>query len=321
MDSAPFDDIRALLGRCPPPHDEAADELLARITASGALSPSGEAAELAAWLARWSGRPEPDIRKPLVAIFAASHGIAAHGVSLRSAADIADMVQRCQTGTGAINRLCTQFDLGLKVFDLALDMPTADFTVGPALDERHCAATMAFGMEALAEGADLLCLGAFGAGGATASAAILCAIHGGQASEWVAATNPGIDARRHAAVQAALTVHGAHLGDPLQVLARLGGREFAALAGAVVAARFQSVPVLLDGPAALTAALALHRASPGAAAHCRLAAPAQTAKLQEVAAEAGLTPILARSFGSLAQEPLDGATGMAVVKAAGSLAG
>jgi nicotinate-nucleotide--dimethylbenzimidazole phosphoribosyltransferase len=59
-------------------------------------------------------------------------------------------------------------------------------------------------------------------------------------------------------------------GDPLQLLRQLGGRETAAIAGAIVAAGSQRTPVLLDGPSAAAAAGVLHAISPAAIAHCRL---------------------------------------------------
>ena len=60
------------------------------------------------------------------------------------------------SGGAAINQICKTFDISLKVYELALEQPTGDITQEAALDERACAATMAFGMEALASKPDLL---------------------------------------------------------------------------------------------------------------------------------------------------------------------
>src|SRR5262249_11988855 len=75
-------------------------------------------------------------------------------------------------------QICLAYDLGLKVYDLALDHPTGDITREPALDERSCAATIPFGMEAIAGGVDLLCIGEMGLGNTTIAAAILPALFG-----------------------------------------------------------------------------------------------------------------------------------------------
>jgi hypothetical protein len=62
------------------------------------------------------------------------------------------MVANFARGGAAINQICLAYDLGLKVLDLALEVPTGDITTGPAMDETDCARTIAFGMEAVAGG-------------------------------------------------------------------------------------------------------------------------------------------------------------------------
>ncbi len=54
-------------------------------------------------------------------------------------------------------------------------------------------------------------------------------------------------ARKVETVRAAIAFHGHALSDPLEVLRRVGGREIAAMAGAILAARHERVPVILDG--------------------------------------------------------------------------
>ena len=66
------------------------------------------------------------------------------------------MLENFAAGGAAINQICAAYGLGFKVFDLALDMPTGDITEADAMDEKACVATMAFGMEAIAGGTDLL---------------------------------------------------------------------------------------------------------------------------------------------------------------------
>ena len=89
------------------------------------------------------------------------------------------MVAASAAGGAAINQVCKTFDLGLRVFELALDHPIGDIAREPALDEKACAATMAFGMEALAARPDLLCLGEIGVGGDILASAIFRALYGG----------------------------------------------------------------------------------------------------------------------------------------------
>ena len=87
------------------------------------------------------------------------------------------MVANFTAGGAAINQICKTFDISLKVYELALEKPTGDITREPALDEKACAATMAFGMEALASEPDLLVLGEMGIGNTTPAAAIYHALY------------------------------------------------------------------------------------------------------------------------------------------------
>src|SRR5436309_6192576 len=258
---SPFDDIRALLRNMPAVDDEAltnAREREAQLTKpAGAL---GRLEEIAEFLAAWQGGA-PHVDAPLVAVFAGNHGVVAQGVSPFPASVTEAMVANFQSGGAAINQICKTFDISLKVYELALSQPTGDITRTAAMDERSCAATMAFGMEALASAPDLLCLGEMGIGNTTVAAAIYCALFGGEPEDWVG-RGTGVDdaglKRKAAAVRAALETHQGHLDDPLEVLRRLGGREIAAMAGAILGARHQRVPVVLDGFVVCAAAAVLH---------------------------------------------------------------
>ena len=95
------------------------------------------------------------------------------------------MLENFRAGGAAVNQICATYGIGLKVFELALDIPTADITEAPALDEAACAATIAFGMEAIAGDVDVLCLGEMGIGNTTVAAAIYAALYGGAAADWV----------------------------------------------------------------------------------------------------------------------------------------
>jgi nicotinate-nucleotide--dimethylbenzimidazole phosphoribosyltransferase len=253
------------------------------------------------------------ILRPLLAIFAGSHGVAERRVSPLPAGTTAEQVERCSSGAAPVCQLCSTYDLGLKVFDLALDVPTGDITVEPALDERGAAATMAFGMETIAGGTDLLCLSDFGVGNSTVAAAVCAALFGGRGADWVAA-EPGADssmtARKAGMVDAALAVHGGNLADPLEVLRRLGGREFAAIAGAIIAARSERIPVVLDGYVAVAAAAILHAMNPDAIGHCLIAGLSGGDGQAKAAVRLGMRPLLDLDIGE---------SGVAAVLAAGLL--
>jgi nicotinate-nucleotide--dimethylbenzimidazole phosphoribosyltransferase len=313
----PFDDFRQLLRDLPGP-DTAA--LVAARERDGQLTKPpgalGRLEEIAFWLAAWTGRP-PAVTRPLVAIFAGNHGVTKQGITPYPSSVTAQMVENFAAGGAAINQICVTHDLGLKVFDLALDYPTADITEEAALSERDCAATMAFGMEAVAGGTDLLCIGEMGIGNTTIAAAINLALYGGTAEEWV---GPGtgsegdVLARKIAAVKKAVDLHRAHLSDPLEVLRRLGGREIAAMAGAILAARMQKIPVILDGYVATAAGAVLRAANPAALDHCLIGhvsgEPAHLKSIEKL----GKTPLLA--LGMRLGEGTGAALAAGIVKAA-----
>lgn len=314
----PFDDIRTLVATLPGPDDTARAAAMARetelIKPRGAL---GRLESLVAHLAAWQGKARPAINRPVVAIFAASHGVVAKGVSAYPAEVNKAMLASFSAGFAAINQLCKTNDLGLKVFDLAIDLPTADITETAAMEEAACAATIGFGMEAIANGTDLLCLGEMGIGNTTPAAAIYAALYGGNPAGWVG-RGTGVDdaghARKVAAVEQALATHAGHLADPLEVLRRLGGREIAAMAGAILAARIEKVPVILDGYVVTAAAAVLHAMRPDAIDHCLAGHVSAEGAHREVLQRLGLSPIL--DLGMRLGEGSGAALAAGIVKAA-----
>ena len=268
----PFDDIRNLFPQMPEAATPMAEEVQAReaqlTKPAGAL---GRLEQCVEFLAAWQGKSKPTILRPMVAVFAANHGVVAQGVSAYPPEVTRAMLENFAAGGAAINQICATYDIGLKVFELALDYPTNDITQEPAFDEAACAATFAFGMEAIAGGTDLLCLGEMGIGNTTIAAAIYHALYGGRAEDWVG-RGTGVDdatlIRKVDAVKRAVALNAGHLSDPLEVLRRLGGREIAAIAGAIMAARMERIPVVLDGYVVTAAAAILHAIDDRALDHC-----------------------------------------------------
>ena len=253
----------------------------------------GRLEDLVAWLAGWQGLERPRLERVEVLVFAGNHGIAARGVSAYPPAVTAEMVRNFERGGAAINQLAGIAGAGLRVVPLALDWPTADFSQQPAMTDDECAAAFTAGFEAVAP-ADLLALGEMGIGNTTSAAALLAALFGG-GRIWVG-PGTGLDplGQRHKGdlVEAALSRHQDHLGEPFEVLRRLGGREVAALVGAIFGARCQRVPLLLDGFVAGAAAAVARALHPDALAHVqaghRSAEPGHRRVLEELA----LVPLL-----------------------------
>jgi nicotinate-nucleotide--dimethylbenzimidazole phosphoribosyltransferase len=229
----------------------------------------GRLENLAIWMAGWQGTDRPHADRPQIAIFAGNHGVAARGVSAFPAEVTAQMVANFAHGGAAINQLARTFGARLDVHALDLDRPTADFTESAAMSEADGVEALRKGYEAVDPAADLFVAGEMGIGNTTVAAALAAALFGG--SGW-AGRGTGVDdaglARKEAAVAAGLARHKDALGDPLRVLCCLGGREIAAMAGAIAAARLHRIPVILDGFIACAAAAVLAKAAPGALDHC-----------------------------------------------------
>lgn len=254
----PFDDIRALVHELPEVDDKAASRFAAQ---SGPAA--DRATETGRWMAGWQANGKPTVRRPVVALFAASHSVTTVLDQEMQVSQVAQLVADVQARSGRVARACERAELGLKVFELALELPVEDFSKTATMQETDCAATIAYGMEATADGCDLLVVRGMAAGGQTSTTAMTAALLGKETS---------INEFRNPAeiefVDRALATHKSHLQSPLELLRRLGGRESAAVAGAIVAARLQRVPVILDGSQAVCVALVLQGLRPGMAEHC-----------------------------------------------------
>jgi nicotinate-nucleotide--dimethylbenzimidazole phosphoribosyltransferase len=255
----------------------------------------GRLEEIVAWLAHWQRRSPPRLDRVEVLVFAGNHGVTAQGVSAYPSEVTAQMVANFAAGGAAINQLARLAGAALKVIPLALDQPTADFTLAAAMDERAFLDAVCAGHAAVSREADLVCLGEMGIGNTTAAAAIAAALFGGGGARW-AGRGTGVDnrglARKRAAIDTALAKHQGALGDPLKIAAALGGRELAAILGAAFCARAQNIPMLLDGFVCTAAVAPLTRLRADALAHACAAHVSAEAGHAMLLEELGLTPLL-----------------------------
>ena len=317
-DIATLDDLRALTEHLPEPSRDAAAEaeaLQARLTKPpGSL---GRLEDLAVWHAGWRGDARARVTAPLVAVFAGNHGVAARRVSAFPVEVTAQMVANFEAGGAAINQICRSVGARLSVHPIALDRPTADLASGPAMTEAETVEALRVGMAAFDPRADLFVVGEMGIGNTTAAAALCLALFGGRAQDWIGrgtgVDDEGLRAKARA-VELGIAANPAAADDPLLALAALGGREIAAMAGAVLAARLARVPVVLDGFIATAAAAVLEAVRPGALAHCAAGHRSAEAAHGAVLDRLGLDPIL--SLGMKLGEGTGAALAIAVVRAA-----
>jgi len=291
-----MDDIRGVLDTLPGP--DVAARAAAREREPTLTKPPGALGrleDLAEWLAAWQGRHPPGMATVRARLFAGNHGVVAQGVSAYPAEVTAQMVANFEAGGAAVNQLCQTMGVELAVDALALERPTGDITVGPAMDESQFMDAFRFGFGSVPDGTDLLALGEMGIGNTTSAAAICHQLHGGRAADW---TGPGTGVAGSAleakikAVERAVRDNGTEAMDPLDALRRLGGRELAAIAGAVLGARLRRVPVLLDGFVCLAAAAPLAAQAPGTLDHCQAAHVSAEPGHRRLLDALGMTPLL-----------------------------
>ncbi len=267
-----LDDVRGLLDDLPPPDETAANQ--AKLREPELTKPPGSLARLediSVWLSSWQGKHPPTADKTAILVFAASHGVAQQGVSAFPAEVTAQMVANFEAGGAAINQLCRVQGADLSVTDVGVDTPTGDFSQVPAMSDEECAMAVAQGMAAVNKDWDVIGVGEMGIGNTTATAAISHALFEGEAGDWV---GPGTGVVKNAlgkkvqVVADSVALHRSAMIDGLEVLRLVGGRELAAMAGAILAARLKRIPVVLDGYVCGAAAAVLESCRPGALDHC-----------------------------------------------------
>jgi len=292
-----LDDLRAQLakaGDC----DEAAAAAAASRNGQLTKPPGalGRLEDLAIWYGSWRGTDRPEIRSPQVIVFAGNHGVTAQGVSAFPPEVTAQMVLNFEHGGAAINQLAKLAGARMDVHALDLDNPVKDFTQEAAMSEAELLAALQVGWNAVDPEADLLVVGEMGIGNTTPAAALAHALFGGEAADWTG-RGTGVDdaglANKSRVVAEGIALHKAQIRDGLDALGRLGGREIAAMAGAIAAARVLGIPVILDGFICCAAAACLQQTQASALDHAvaghQSAESAHPALLQKL----GKEPLLA----------------------------
>jgi len=224
----------------------------------------GRLEELARSFGLIRGSTDLVLQKRAIFTFAADHGISRAGVSAYPPEVTGQMVFNFIRGGAAINVLCRHYGIQNVVVDVGVDYDfpelsglvsrklgrgTDNFLEGPSMTLEQAIRSVEAGMD-LAQGYDLLGTGDMGIGNTTSSAAI-CAIFTGLPVEEVVGRGTGVDdARlRHKTnvIRDALVRHKPDAGNPLDVLAKVGGFEIGAIAGLILGAASRRIAVVVDG--------------------------------------------------------------------------
>jgi nicotinate-nucleotide--dimethylbenzimidazole phosphoribosyltransferase len=270
--------------------------------------------DLSVQVAGMTGTCPPAIPAPaVVTVFAADNGVHAQKVSPWPQEVTAAMLANFATGGAAVNAFAANNRVDVRVVDVGVATPvdeldivhakiragTRDLSQTPALTEDEARAAIAVGFDLadalVNDGYRCLLTGDMGIANTTASAALIATFTGSTA-DVVTGRGTGIDdatlAHKTAIVQAALTLHDVPASEPLKALQAYGGLEHAALAGYILGAAANRVPVILDGVIAGAAALVAQAFHPNAIDYCiaghRSAEPGHAVALKKL----GLQPLV-----------------------------
>lgn len=276
----------------------------------------GRLETLSILLAGITGRPAPVFANKVVAVMAADHGVTAEGVSAYPAEVTPGMVANFAAAGAAINAIARHVGARVIVTDVGVNadisalagvrhrkirMGTANMAQGPAMMPDEAVRALESGIEVVDEVAgaasEELCMfatGEMGIGNTTAASAVIAALTGRPVAEVTGrGTGITVDALPHkiAVIERALEVNRPDPGDPVDVLAKVGGLEIAALTGVILGAAARRCPVVMDGFISSAGALAAVRLCPAARPYILPSHVSVEAGHKVVLDELGLVPL------------------------------
>lgn len=278
----PFNDLMTLMPQLPSGDAESGLAFRRRISKKAIGGAGGGLVDHLVWLAEWQGKSEPSLAESHICVLASAYKGGMESESLKSYIDLASK------GQALVNHLCKPHGLGLRVLEMAVEMPHHAGLDDATWSEAEVMGAVAFGMEATASEGDMLGLGDLAYGNESYAIAILSMLTGMETGLFAAEAGLRKAAGK---AQQLINRYGSLKDDPLALLRALGGREMAGSVGAIIAARSRRLPVILDGWAASAAAAILYALDPSALDHCKLAAPLNDAH-QRVMGKIGLRPVV-----------------------------
>ena len=229
----------------------------------------GRLEEISIRLAGIQRKAIPSVKDKAVIVMAGDHGVVAEKVGNWPQEVTAQMVANFLHGGAGINVLARQagarvvvVDMGVasvlpsnpKLLNRKVGPGTNNIAAGPAMTETQAIQSLETGIELINDeiknGLDIVGTGDMGIGNTTPSAAICAAMTGRPAAQ-VTGRGTGLSdeqlAHKTAVVQKALDVNRPDRSNPLGVLAGVGGFEIGGLAGVMLGAAANRVPVVIDG--------------------------------------------------------------------------
>lgn len=254
----PFNDIRSLINNMPDidlsysqNHDSQARSISDNVDNLGILN------ELSRKISILQNRYPPMVLKPEIAVFVSTQSVE-NALDKHHKEKILSIIEDLKSGKHLVNQACNVSGCALKTYDLNTEIPTEDIRTESAMTEVEATQIIAYSMEAVRD-TDLLVISEISSNHKIAAYSLAKALYPNELSEYPFDNT----------VQKALNFHGLK-HNPLEFLRRLGSREIAAMVGSIIAARYQNVPVILDGISSLVAASIIKKINPEGINHCLL---------------------------------------------------
>lgn len=246
----------------------------------------GRLEQVAVQVAGIQGTERPSITKPRLIVCVGDHGVVAQGVAAYPSDVTRTMAFVIGQNLSAVCQLAAASGVEVKAYDVGMAGSreliegvlgvriadgTADMTQGPAMTREQAALAVLVGVDAVtqavSDGVDLVAIGEMGIGNSTAAAALTAAYTAAPVADCVGAgagADPSQLARKIEAITRALQVNEVSTQDGLGTLAAVGGLEIAMMAGVVMGAALNRIPVVTDGYIAGSGVLAAASISPDA---------------------------------------------------------
>ena len=176
---------------------------------------------------------------------------------------------------------------------------TRDFSLEPAMTRQECLSVLLAGMDLAGElaesGYTLLAAGEMGIGNTTTTSAVAAALlerpAGEMTGKGAGLSDQGL-ARKIAVIEGALALHHPDPADPVDVIAKVGGFDIAAMTGFYIGCARHRVPAVMDGFISTVAALAAVRLCPAVRDSLTASHLSAEPGAEYVMEELGLTPLL-----------------------------
>jgi nicotinate-nucleotide--dimethylbenzimidazole phosphoribosyltransferase len=246
----------------------------------------GTLEEVAITLASLYGDDRPEIKQPLITVFAGDHGVVAQGVSAFPQAVTVEMIRNFVKGGAAISVLAQVNNAALKVvncgtafevdfnddevlLDCQVAPGTADLSLESAMTAEQLGQALNIGKlvieQGKKDGIDLFIAGEMGIGNTTSAAALGCAylsqLPSTMTGRGTGINDTGFNNKIYVIEKSLARLSLAELSAE-QILQELGGFEIAAITGAYIRCAQLGIPVLVDGFITTAAALAACRMNP-----------------------------------------------------------